>query len=135
MAAQGVTGQQRDWDGTIDDHDPFCETIDPHGKAASLEVDAQIQVPVKVCDLLVIAVEGKRGPSAGFSQTLLGRLAPARMRYCRIHVGIEAIFVWSLSAPRCRWLGRDKSDFDNRFDSFESVLPGHDESNGCAILG
>src|SRR6516162_1284873 len=57
------------------------------------------------------------------------------MRYLWIHVGIEPIFVWSLSAPRCRWLGRDKGDFDNRFDSFESVLPRHDESNGCAILG
>src|SRR5579864_4384752 len=52
----------------------------------------------------------------------------------RIDVGIEAVLVGVSNIPRAWRLFFHQADLDDRLDALETVLPRHDEPEGCAVL-
>ncbi len=88
----------------------------------------------KCADLFLVAVEHQRRAPARFADALLGGLAPARMIHVRIHVGVKAVFIRRILAPRRARLVGHQLDFDDGFDALETVFPRHDQPDGRAIL-
>src|SRR5438874_12284194 len=69
-----------------------------------------------------------------FAETAFGGLAPAGMIYIGIYVGVETIFVGSLTVPTRRRFGRLQADFYNGFDALVAVLPGNHHAYRSAVL-
>src|ERR1700691_3232959 len=63
-----------------------------------------------------------------------GRLAPAWMIDCGIHVRIKAVLVGPRYIPRSRRLFLRQTNIHDRFDPFEAVLPRNHEADGRAVL-
>src|SRR5258708_29834063 len=62
----------------------------------------QVHAVIQRSDLIAIAVKYDRLSAEQFSQPVLRRLAPSRMVYCGIHVGIESVLVGRGVVPSCR---------------------------------
>src|SRR6516162_3627704 len=87
-----------------------------------------------MADLLLIAVEHQRRTPARFADALLRGLAPARMVHVRIHVGVKAVFIRRVLAPRRSRLVGNQFYFYDGFDSLETVFPRNDEADRRAVL-
>jgi hypothetical protein len=61
-------------------------------------------------------------------------LAPAGVIHLGVHVGVEAVFRWTRLHPGGDWLFLGEADGDDGFTALETVLPGHDQPQRCAIL-
>src|SRR4051794_3169571 len=94
----------------------------------------QVHAGIQRRDLFGVAIEGQRWPALGFADALLGRLAPARVIDLRVDVGVKAIFVGPVGAPRCLGLAIDQVDLDDRLDPLEPVLPWHHQPNRRTVL-
>src|SRR5436190_19194650 len=87
-----------------------------------------------MCDLLRVAVEHQRRPATELADAPLARLAPARMIYVRVHVGIETVFAGVFYVPGSRGLLSNQTDLDDRLDALESILPRHHQTDRRAVL-
>ena len=84
--------------------------------------------------LFLVAVEHQRRTPARFADALLRGLAPTRMIHVRIDVGVKAVFVRGILAPRCARLRCHQFYFYDGFDALETVFPRRDQPDGRAIL-
>src|SRR5215204_2895453 len=56
------------------------------------------------------------------------------MRNVRIHVRIEAVFVWSLYIPRRLWFVSDQRNLHYGLDALEAIFPWDNQANRRAVL-
>src|SRR4051812_38198736 len=93
-----------------------------------------LQVLVESGNMLAIAVEEQGRPALVGAEHPFARLAPARMRDLRVHVGPEPVFGGLQRLPeRLRPLRRERH-FGDRLDRLEAVFPRHGEAERRAEL-
>src|SRR6266496_1466580 len=95
---------------------------------------AQVHAGIEARHLVAIPVEHQRLPFQEIADPAFPGLAPARMVYVWVYVGIKAILLGIHCAPGSRWLVFYEANFNYRLDTLVSVLPGHHQSDGRAIL-
>src|ERR1700720_4135982 len=94
----------------------------------------QIHPGVHACDRIAVAVEHQRVPAEDFAEAAFLGLAPARVIYCGIHVGIESVFGGGHAAPSGWWLTFHKFDFHDGLDALESIFPRDHHAHRSAVL-
>src|SRR5215467_724085 len=93
-----------------------------------------VQAFVEVGDVLAVTVEQERRPSLAGADDLFTRLAPARMRHLRIHIGPEAIFRRLQCFPHSLRTLVGETETHDRLDRLETVLPRQGEPQRRAVL-
>src|SRR5215208_4179133 len=93
-----------------------------------------LQIAVEAGDELAIAVEDLRRHPLPGAEHPLARLAPARMRDLRVHIGPEAVFRGLDRFPEALRPPRHQADPDQRLASLEAILPRLVAADRCAIL-
>src|SRR5882724_1170534 len=83
----------------------------------------RLAVGVQAGHELAVAVVEQGGDALLAAQRLFGRLAPARMRHLRVHVGPEAVFARLQLLPERNRPLVAELDADDRLHVLEAVLP------------
>src|SRR3546814_20785269 len=108
----------------------------------SLSIDAlivfsKVQAGVHRRDLLAVAVEWQsldaRGKKA-IAYAAFGGLAPTWMRYIRVDVGVEAVFVGCDLGPTGNRHFFEQPDLDNGITRLEAVFQGNGHPQGRPVL-
>src|SRR6059036_1803021 len=99
-----------------------------------LEILSQIHSGIHRRNLIGVSVEGQCLSFEKFTKAPFGSLAPSRMVHGWVDVRVEPIFVWSLLHPRCYRLLVNETHLSDRLDTFEAVLPWHNQPNRRAVL-
>src|ERR1019366_8130342 len=93
-----------------------------------------LQPLVDVGDAVAVAVEDQRRPVLAGADHFLARLAPARMRHCRIDVGPEAVFRRLQRLPITLRPLLGEAEAHDRLDRLEAVFPRHRQPQRRAVL-
>src|SRR5882724_3275548 len=103
-------------------------------RSRSLEALRQVHAGVEAGNLAGVAVEGQGLAAAELADAALLGLAPARVVDGRVDVRVKAVLAGRVPVPGGRRLLLDEGDLDDGFDALESVLPGHHQAHGRAVL-
>src|SRR6266478_1701890 len=96
---------------------------------------AQIHSGVHLSNLVGVSVEHERTSFVKLADPPLGGLAPAGMVHLGIHISEETVLLRCRLVPRRQGLLVRESDFDDRLNSLEAVLPWSHQPDRRPILG
>ena len=102
------------------------------------EVFGQIHARVQLADLRFVTVEHLGfdffGKQAALADAPLGGLAPARVVYRGVHIGIKTVFMGGGFVPRGEWLFFGETNLHDALAALKTVFPRHGDTLGCAVL-